>query len=88
MNVPEMRNAISKVYLGRDWQRKVRDMCDGQVIAVYHSFIFRGLLSDKPKEKKPDMSWQFKTTYDFKNLPSIDEYLKENQSEQLTIFKD
>lgn len=81
MNVVEMRKAIAKVYSGWEWKRKVLNMDEGQVIAVYHAFEHRGLLTNKPApvpQKEP-------VTYDLDNLPSIqsrDVY----KGEQLSIF--
>ena len=34
-----MRSAISSVYMGEKWKRKVSIMPDGQVIAVYNKFL-------------------------------------------------
>ena len=39
MSVEQMRKAIEEVYPGDKWIRKVSRMSDGQVIAVYHSFL-------------------------------------------------
>ena len=35
MNVGQMRIEIAKVYPGMRWQKKVKDMRDDRVIAVY-----------------------------------------------------
>ena len=38
MNTETMRREIAKVYTGAKWQRKVKEMPENQVIAVYHNF--------------------------------------------------
>lgn len=49
MSVEEMRVAIAKVYSGEAWKRKVRNMPDYQVMAIYFSFLETGKF-DKPKK--------------------------------------
>lgn len=44
MSNDEMRGIISSVYTGEEWRRKVARMDDCQVVAVYHSFLVRGLI--------------------------------------------
>jgi hypothetical protein len=39
MTVAFMRYALSEVYAGVKWKRKVSAMADGQVIAVYYKFL-------------------------------------------------
>jgi hypothetical protein len=68
MTVTEMRNAISDAYEGKGWKAKVACMHGDQVIAVYHSFLERGIF-DKPKnqpvdEKAPDIVKQL-SIFDF-----------------------
>ena len=38
MTVQQMRNAILEVYKTKSWQKKVANMYDDQIIAIYHSF--------------------------------------------------
>ncbi|MDX9917306.1 MAG: hypothetical protein RBT15_04745 [Gudongella sp.] len=38
MNVETMRIEIAKAYPGLGWKRKVKEMSENQVIAVYHTF--------------------------------------------------
>ena len=45
LTVNEMRKAIEKVYKGDKWKRQVAAMPDRQVIAVYCSFVQRGLVN-------------------------------------------
>ena len=68
MTVTEMRNALSDAYEGERWKAKVACMYDDQVIAVYHSFLERGVFN-KPKnqpvdEKAPDIVKQL-SIFDF-----------------------
>lgn len=44
MSVANMRDIIRKVYNTDTWRYKVDHMKDGQVIAVYYSFLRRGLV--------------------------------------------
>ena len=36
MKVSQMRNDVSTAYPGMEWAKKVKNMSDNQVIAVYH----------------------------------------------------
>ena len=38
MNVETMRREIAKAYTGDAWKRKVKNMPENQVVAVYHNF--------------------------------------------------
>lgn len=67
MTVEEMRVAIAKVYKGDGWKRKVHNMPDYQVTAIYFSFLEAGKF-DKPKQtttkpkdvyQKPEPSYMF-----------------------------
>lgn len=51
MTVDQMRAAITDVYPGRKWQKKVEKMHDDQVIAVYHKFLGSGKFNEKPEKK-------------------------------------
>lgn len=54
MTTEEKRIAISQVYPGASWKRKVADMSDSQVIAVYLSFEKNGTFrKDLKKHNKP-----------------------------------
>lgn len=44
MSVACMRTSIRKVYDTDTWRYRVDHMKDSQVIAVYYSFLHRGLL--------------------------------------------
>ena len=54
MTVSGMREHISEVYDADKWHRKVREMPDCQVIAIYHTMVERGQLPIK-KDKKKDI---------------------------------
>lgn len=72
MTVEEMRVAIAKVYNGPAWIRKVHNMPDYQVTAIYFSFLESGKF-DKPKQpvekhlkyayQKPDKEYMFGEPY-------------------------
>lgn len=38
MNVETMRREIEKIYPGPSWKKRVREMPENQVVAVYHNF--------------------------------------------------
>lgn len=46
MSVDDMRYVVSRVYGPRalKWKEKVARMSNNQIIAVYHSFVARGLI--------------------------------------------
>lgn len=52
MTVEQMRMAISDCYPGREWSKKVDNMSDGQVIAIYRKFESNGKLDPRHPEKK------------------------------------
>lgn len=64
--INEMRLAIKGVYPGLRWESKVNAMDDGQVRAIYYSFMNRRVF-DRPKGlKKPgDPSFRQLTLWDF-----------------------
>ena len=47
MTVSQMRARIAEVYTGKGWKRKVDNMPEYQVIAVYHSFLRSGKFEKK-----------------------------------------
>lgn len=49
--IEEMRHDISKVYLNTSWKKKVANMPDKQVMAVYYNFLERGMFGHVPKPK-------------------------------------
>lgn len=51
MSVEQMREAIKKVYEGIAWKVRCNRMRDSQVIAIYYSFLEKGVFN-KRKEKK------------------------------------
>lgn len=58
MKVELMRSEITKVYPGKNWKTKVKNMSDVQVIAVYHSFLrndrFKSQLVQEVKTTKDE----------------------------------
>ena len=53
LSVEDMRAAIAEVYKGGRWLYKVENMPDNQVIAVYYSFLEKGMF-DKPKRQSKE----------------------------------
>lgn len=53
MTVEQMRMAIADCYPGREWSRKVDNMSDGQVIAIYRKFESQGKLDPRHPENSP-----------------------------------
>jgi hypothetical protein len=49
MSIDQMRKAIVEVYPGERWEAKVDKMSDGQIIAIYHKFLYDGKFDRKPK---------------------------------------
>ena len=48
MNAFQMRDIVSNVYHTPNWKKKVKDMSDGQVQALYFSFLRRNQIFNKP----------------------------------------
>lgn len=53
MTIQQMRAAIAKVYQTESWRKKVKNMCDSQVIAIYYDFFNRKVLNKVLKTDKP-----------------------------------
>jgi hypothetical protein len=73
-----MRAAISDVYSGKKWQRKVEKMHDDQVVAVYNNFLRTG----KFEQREPEKHDKKKSRESHSEVPSFDSWT----GEQLTIF--
>lgn len=75
MTVQQMKDAIARVYRTESWQKKVENMYDDQVIAIYHDFYNRGVLDkvlrrERPicaKKPKPEEKYQQMTIFDLLN---------------------
>ena len=73
MGVEQMREAIADAYLSETWKRKVSNMPEDQVMAIYFKFKEAGKLDRPPaKPKKKYVS------------PRID--VVQNEPVQLTIY--
>ena len=59
VTVQYMRSAISDVYASRKWREEVNVMSDNRVIAIYHSFLERGVF-DKGPPRKPKQEPTYK----------------------------
>ena len=53
MTVQQMRNAILRVYDTESWKKKVANMYDDQIIAIYHDFRNRGILNQVVRKERP-----------------------------------
>lgn len=51
MTIDQMRSYIAGVYKGPFWKDKVSKMDEGQVVAIYYSFLERGVFDKKPEPK-------------------------------------
>lgn len=56
--IDEMRHDISKVYLNTSWKKKVANMPDKQVMAIYYDFLARGMFGHVPKPKSSQRELQ------------------------------
>jgi hypothetical protein len=77
-----MRDAITTVYSGPKWKRKVANMDDNQVIAVYHKFLREGKF-DEDYDDEPTYRKEKKTKGSRKEAPHFEPYT----GEQLSLFK-
>lgn len=76
MTVHQMRDAILKVYDTASWKKKVENMYDDQVIAIYYNFEARGILDKVMKKERPAVK---------KSAWAFDDYVPQ-ETEQMTIF--
>lgn len=53
MTIQQMKAAILPVYDTASWRRKVENMYDDQVIAIYHNFASRGILNKTMRKERP-----------------------------------
>lgn len=51
VTIDYMRSALCDVYNTRKWREAVCNMPDNQVIAIYHSFLNRGMFDKGPPKK-------------------------------------
>lgn len=56
MKICRMREAISDVYPGEAWKRRVENMLDDQVLAIYNSFAQRGMFDKKIEKRDPSLT--------------------------------
>lgn len=53
MTIQQMKDAIRKVYDTASWKRKVDNMYDDQVVAIYYNFSERGILDKVLRKERP-----------------------------------
>ena len=56
MKICRMRVAISDVYPGEAWKKRVDNMLDDQVLAIYNSFSERGMFNKKIEKRDPSLT--------------------------------
>ena len=71
MTIQQMKDAIANVYKTSSWRKKVSNMYDDQVIAIYHNFYNRGILNKVLRRERP---------------ATINKRKQEDKYQQLTIF--
>ena len=63
MTIQQMKDAIVDVYATKSWRRKVDNMYDDQVIAIYYNFLERGVLGKVLRRERPTPA-PYPSTYD------------------------
>lgn len=68
-----MKDAIIGVYETASWKKKVNNMYDDQVIAIYHNFSERGILNKVLRRERPTIinrmeTQEVKETYQQLNM--------------------
>lgn len=61
-NIEDMRGYVMDAYPSMNWKRKVSDMSDPQVVAVYHSLLGR---KKKEEPKKEEPKFRQMTIFDY-----------------------
>lgn len=73
MTVQQMKDAILSVYDTPTWRKRVSEMYDDQVIAIYYNFSERGILNKVLKKQRP-------------KIVEVEPVKTEPRYQQLTIF--
>ena len=76
MTIQQMKDAIVVVYDTASWKKKVANMYDDQVIAIYHNFLDRGILDKVMRKEKPKVN----------KIIEVQATYVEPESQQMTIF--
>ena len=76
MTIQQMKDAIVVVYDTASWKKKVANMYDDQVIAIYHNFLERGILDKVMRKEKPKVNVMVERSSTY----------TEPKSQQMTIF--
>lgn len=53
MTIQQMKDAILNVYDTKSWKKKVDNMYDDQVVAIYYNFLERGILDKVLRKERP-----------------------------------
>ena len=53
MTIQQMKDAIAAVYDTTSWKKKVENMYDDQVVAIYYNFSNRGILDKTLRKERP-----------------------------------
>ena len=84
MNMDVLKGILSSVYLGPAWKKKVACMDEGQAVAVYNSFLARGLIGKQVTYEPPKGTDGMKEITEELPLDRIMESYGRN-AEQITI---
>ena len=72
MTIQQMKDEIADVYHTKSWRKKVENMYDDQVIAIYHNFRERGVLGQVLRRERP--------------IPATYDCGPKDECEQMTMF--
>lgn len=64
MHINQMRKEIAKVYPGPKWKKRVENMPENQVLAVYNSFLKEGRFNKPPVKNPAPQSYYKQLTFD------------------------
>lgn len=81
--IEEMRHDISKVYLSSGWKKKVANMPDKQVMAIYYNFLERGMFGHVPRPRSSQRELQIHKPIE----PVVEpmKYFASDQAQQLAF---
>lgn len=78
MTIQQMRDAIANVYKTTSWRKKVSNMYDDQVVAIYHDFYNRGVLNKVLRRERPASASKPKTEDKYQQITIFD-FINEQQ---------
>ena len=72
MTIQQMKDAIRHVYNTESWRRKVDNMYDDQVVAIYYNFLKRGVLGKVLRNERPASMRRTKPKQKYEQLSMFD----------------